>query len=95
MRFLMLATVLVSLTGATLRAGDGFTTDADGKPSRLPADLRFPEGVRKVEVRVLGPDRVISPAGSAWDSFFDTGPGATDDFMAERAGQTQAEREAL
>lgn len=62
---------------------------------RLPADSRFPAHVRRVEVRVVGPDRVISPAGAAWDSFFDTGVRPTDDFMADRADQQQAEREAF
>ena len=32
---------------------------------------------------------------SSWDSFFTGTTTATDDFMTERASQTQAEREAL
>ena len=52
---------------------------------RLPANTRFPEGVKKVDVRVVGNERVIAPAGAAWDSFFVGSPTATDDFMSESA----------
>ena len=62
---------------------------------RLPVELRLPEGVRKVEVRARGNERIISPVGQTWDSFFLGGPAVSDDFMAERASQHQAEREAL
>lgn len=61
---------------------------------RLPADVRFPPSVKKVEVRIVGQERVIAPAGSAWDSFFAEGaPTVSEDFMPERASQTQAPRE--
>lgn len=36
---------------------------------RLPAELRFPEGVTRVEVRVVGNERIVAPADHAWDSF--------------------------
>lgn len=62
---------------------------------RLPADVRLPEGVKKVQVRARGMDRIISPVGHTWDEFFLNGPQASDDFMAERAPQEQAEREAF
>ena len=62
---------------------------------RLPADARLPEGVRKVQVRARGLDRIISPVDHSWDSFFLDGPMPTEDFMAERADQQQAEREAF
>jgi len=62
---------------------------------RLPAETRFPEGVKKVTVRVVGRDRVLSPAGNTWDSFFLSDERATDDFMAERASQEQPERESF
>jgi antitoxin VapB len=62
---------------------------------RLPADVRLPEGVKKVQVRARGVDRIISPVGHTWDEFFLNGPQASEDFMAERATQEQAEREAL
>ena len=62
---------------------------------RLPVELRMPEGVRKVDVRAKGNERIISPIGQKWDSFFLDGPVVSDDFMPERSSQSQAEREAL
>ena len=62
---------------------------------RLPVDVRLPEGVHKVEVRVRGHERIISPVGQTWDSFFLGGPTVSDDFMPERASQRQPERESL
>jgi virulence-associated protein VagC len=37
---------------------------------RLPADVRLPEGAKKVQVRARGVDRIISPVGRTWDDFF-------------------------
>ena len=62
---------------------------------RIPAELRLPDGVRKVDVRANGNERIISPAGQTWDSFFLDGPRVSDDFMETRATQEQADREAL
>ena len=36
---------------------------------RLPIDSRFPEGIKKVNVRVLGKERILSPVENTWDSF--------------------------
>lgn len=60
---------------------------------RLPADSRFPEGVKRVSVRVVGQDRIISPITHAWDSFFMGSDAVSDDFMSERAPQEQVDRE--
>ena len=62
---------------------------------RLPAELRLPDGVKKVDVRAQGNERIISPAGQLWDSFFLNGPQVTDDFMEQRASQDQTDREPL
>ena len=62
---------------------------------RLPLDVRLPEGVRKVEIRVKGNERVIAPLGQTWDSFFLGETTVSDDFLPERATQHQPEREAL
>jgi antitoxin VapB len=62
---------------------------------RLPAELRLPEGVKKVVVRARGADRIISPVGHTWDEFFLNGPQASADFMTARANQQQPEREAF
>jgi antitoxin VapB len=52
---------------------------------RLPVDMRFPDSVKKVDVRIVGLERIISPVESAWDSFFLAGSAVSDDFMSERA----------
>ncbi|MDP2431164.1 MAG: type II toxin-antitoxin system VapB family antitoxin [Pseudomonadota bacterium] len=62
---------------------------------RLPAEARFPDSIKKVEVRVLGQERIIAPAERAWDSFFLQTGKVSDDFLPERAGQEQEAREAL
>jgi antitoxin VapB len=62
---------------------------------RLPLDVRLPEGVRKVEIRARGNERIISPIGQTWDSFFAGGPSVSEDFMPERATQDESQREAL
>jgi antitoxin VapB len=60
---------------------------------RLPAEMRFPDSVKKVEVRAVGLDRIIAPAESVWDSFFLSETSVSADFMTERASQEQSERE--
>ncbi len=62
---------------------------------RLPVGSRFPEKVKKVVVRIVGKDRVLSPVENTWDSFFLSEDGVTDDFMKERASQKQSERESF
>jgi antitoxin VapB len=62
---------------------------------RLPADTRFPDGIKHVVVRVLGAERIISPAEHSWDSFFLGGASVTEDFMPERAEQIPTERESF
>ncbi len=70
-------------------------TNNHSQSVRLPADMRFPDSVKKVEVRVVGLERIIAPADSSWDSFFLSGPSVSDDFMSERASKQQTERENL
>jgi antitoxin VapB len=62
---------------------------------RIPADLRLPDSVKEVEVRACGQERIIAPVGRSWNSFFLDGAAVSDDFLAERAAQEQAEREAF
>jgi antitoxin VapB len=56
---------------------------------RLPSEARLPENVKKVNVRVRGKERIISPVANSWDNFFHHGPTVTDDFMNERGNQGQ------
>lgn len=62
---------------------------------RLPAELRLPDQVKRVDVRARGCERIIAPLGQTWDSFFLDGPQVADDFLEERANQEQPDREAL
>lgn len=62
---------------------------------RLPAELRLPENVKRVDVRARGHERIIAPLGQTWDSFFINGPDVADDFLNERASQDQPERKPL
>ena len=55
----------------------------------------MPVGVKRVEIRARGMERIIAPAGHAWDSFFVDGGRVGDDFMTHRADQFQPERESL
>jgi antitoxin VapB len=55
---------------------------------RIPKDLAFPESVKKVRVRKIGDDLVLSPVVSSWSEFFALGP--NPDFP-ERAPQGKYE----
>ena len=61
---------------------------------RLPKAVALPEDVKRVDVIAVGRTRIITPAGEAWDSWFD-GPGVSSDFMAEREQPPEQEREGL
>jgi antitoxin VapB len=62
---------------------------------RLPAELRLPDSVKRVDIRARGVERIISPLGQSWDSFFLPEQAADRDALPARADQTQAERESL
>jgi len=62
---------------------------------RLPVETRFPEGTKRVTVRVVGTDRILSPIDKTWDSFFLSDKNVSNDFISERATQQQTERESL
>ena len=62
---------------------------------RIPAHLRLPDSVKDVEVRACGEERIISPLGRRWDTFFQDALSVPDDFLQERATQDQPEREAF
>jgi len=60
---------------------------------RLPVEARFDEHVKKVSIRTLGKERILCPVDNTWDSFFLSAETVTDDFLGERATQTESERE--
>ena len=61
----------------------------------LPYSARFDEHITHVNVRIVGNERIISPANQVWDSFFLSGNTASADFMAERETAVQPERDGL
>ncbi|MBF0784959.1 antitoxin [Muribacter muris] len=60
---------------------------------RLPATMRFDEHIKKVNIRIVGKDRILSPTEHSWDSFFLTEQNVSDDFLNERERSIQTERE--
>ncbi|MFC3441802.1 type II toxin-antitoxin system VapB family antitoxin [Sphingobium rhizovicinum] len=59
---------------------------------RLPKAVALPDDVKRVDVNALGRTRILTPAGEAWDSWFD-GEGVTADFMTDREQPDHQERE--
>jgi antitoxin VapB len=85
---------LAADSGGFMAKGSVFTNNRS-QAVRLPLDTRFPVEVKQVEVRVVGQDRILSPAKRSWDSFFLAKETVTDDFLAERANQAEAARESF
>ena len=54
---------------------------------RLPLEARFADDVKALQVRALGAERILTPAGRSWDGFFLSEPAADEDFMADRVKQ--------
>mgnify|MGYP000650887245 CR=1 FL=1 len=62
---------------------------------RLPIEARFDDNVKRVVIRKVGKERILSPIGNTWDSFFLAQETVSDDFLTERAEQTESVREAF
>jgi len=62
---------------------------------RLPVEARFDDSVKRVMIRKVGKERILSPIENAWDSFFLSEDRVSDDFLPERAEQTESIREAF
>ena len=65
---------------------------------RLPKDTKFADDIKKVNVRKVGNDRIISPIDKIWDSFFLSDKdidNVSDDFMQEREVQEHEDRESF
>lgn len=79
----------------TMATGTVFTNNRT-QAVRLPAEVRLPDDIKRVDVRVKGLERIISPIGHSWDSFFQNAEFLpSDDFMNERDDSAPQEREAL
>ena len=59
------------------------------------SEIAEARNVKEVEVRAVDQERIIAPAGAAWDSFFLNGPTVSEDFLNERAFQQQGEHESF
>lgn len=62
---------------------------------RLPKAVAFPANVHHVDILKVGRSRVIVPQGKRWDDLFESGPRASEDFMAEHEQPAVEEREPL
>jgi antitoxin VapB len=60
---------------------------------RLPSQTRFPAHIKQVSVRICGLERVLTPIGQEWDSFFLSDHSVADDFC--RGEQIETAREAF
>ena len=83
----------VYIAGAFMDQGAIFQSNRS-QAIRLPKAVAFPDNVKRVDVVVLGKTRIITPAGSTWESWFDD-PGVTADFMLEREEPAEQERESF
>jgi antitoxin VapB len=61
---------------------------------RLPKAVAMPNDVKRVDVVAVGRTRIITPAGEAWDSWFD-GDNVTADFTTDREQPAEQERESF
>ncbi|WP_395338401.1 type II toxin-antitoxin system VapB family antitoxin [Ningiella sp. W23] len=61
---------------------------------RLPKAVEMPENIKDVDVVAVGNTRIISPAGTAWDEWFE-GEGVSTDFMESRLQPAPQERESF
>lgn len=61
---------------------------------RLPKAVSMPEEIKEVDVIAVGNQRIISPAGTAWDAWFD-GESVTADYLDTREQPVAQERESL
>jgi len=60
---------------------------------RLPIEARFDESIKRVVIRKVGKERILSPLENVWDSFFLSDDKVSDDFLTKRAAQTESIRE--
>src|SRR5690606_25194966 len=83
---------IYSYRRSTMHTGNVFENNRT-QAVHLPVDVRFDDSVKKVVIRKLDKDRILTPVDHAWDSFFHAADGVSEDFLPEHASQQQAERE--
>ncbi len=62
---------------------------------RISSEARLPDHVKKVEVRVVGQERVITPVDQLWDSFFGDCSPLPKELHMERGTQSPQVRGGL
>lgn len=62
---------------------------------RPPAEVRFDSSVKRVNIRKRGNERILTPVGQTWDSFFTGSETTSDDFMAHSQQPPLEAREQL
>jgi antitoxin VapB len=94
-RYLMRYTIAIYTGRLKVMAISTVFTNNRTQAVRLPAEMRLPENVRKVNVRAKGRERIIAPIENMWDNYFLGDARVSDDFMNERGSQEQSDREPL
>lgn len=61
---------------------------------RLPKAVALPDDVKRVDIVAIGRMRIITPAGEAWDTWFDSALVDTD-FMVAREQPADQDRKAF
>lgn len=61
---------------------------------RLPKAVALPDTIKEVDIVAVGNQRIITPAGSGWDYWFDNCE-CSDDFMPSRHQEDDQQREDL
>ena len=61
---------------------------------RLPKAVEMPENIKDVDIVAIGMTRIISPAGTAWDEWFENSS-VSDDFMESRSQPDTQKRESF
>jgi antitoxin VapB len=61
---------------------------------RLPKSVALDESIKQVVITAIGKTRIITPLEQSWDDWFDA-KGVSDDFMNERAQESDQVRESL
>jgi antitoxin VapB len=83
-----------TLTRSAIRRAAIFRNGAN-QAVRLPQELRFPEGVKEVQIRQQGASLLISPIKPDWASFFALNIKVPNDFLERRDDTPSQSREPL
>lgn len=83
-----------AMRGAAIRRASIFRNGRN-QAVRLPQDLKFPDGVKEVQVHRQGDSILLSPVRPDWPSFFALDVKVPDDFLSERGDAPPQTRDPL